>query len=82
MGSAYERDHPGGFCSSIPDPKGRSVRFLRPIVYPGAPHGLPTTHEDKLNADLPAFHGVKHSWLDHGTECDSRHADYSKKESL
>jgi non-heme chloroperoxidase len=24
-------------------------------VYPGAPHGLPTTHKDKLNADLLAF---------------------------
>ncbi len=25
------------------------------IVYPGAPHGLPVTHADKLNADLLAF---------------------------
>nr|WP_315250104.1 alpha/beta hydrolase [uncultured Duganella sp.] len=24
-------------------------------VYPGAPHGLPTTHKDQLNADLLAF---------------------------
>lgn len=24
-------------------------------VYPGAPHGLPITHQDKLNADLLAF---------------------------
>jgi non-heme chloroperoxidase len=24
-------------------------------VYPGAPHGLPTTHKDKLSADLLAF---------------------------
>jgi non-heme chloroperoxidase len=24
-------------------------------VYPGAPHGLPTTHQDQLNADLLAF---------------------------
>ena len=24
-------------------------------VYPGAPHGLATTHKDKLNADLLAF---------------------------
>nr|WP_167544281.1 alpha/beta hydrolase [Duganella sacchari] len=25
------------------------------LVYEGAPHGLPTTHKDKLNADLLAF---------------------------
>jgi non-heme chloroperoxidase len=24
-------------------------------VYPGAPHGLATTHKDQLNADLLAF---------------------------
>jgi non-heme chloroperoxidase len=24
-------------------------------IYPGAPHGLPTTHKDQLNADLLAF---------------------------
>jgi non-heme chloroperoxidase len=24
-------------------------------VYPGAPHGLPTTHKDQLNADLLSF---------------------------
>lgn len=24
-------------------------------IYPGAPHGLPTTHQDKFNADLLAF---------------------------
>jgi non-heme chloroperoxidase len=24
-------------------------------VYPGAPHGLPTTHKDQLNKDLLAF---------------------------
>jgi non-heme chloroperoxidase len=24
-------------------------------VYPGAPHGLPDTHKDRLNADLLAF---------------------------
>ena len=24
-------------------------------VYPGAPHGLPTTHKDQFNADLLAF---------------------------
>ena len=24
-------------------------------VYPGAPHGLPSTHKDQLNADLLAF---------------------------
>jgi non-heme chloroperoxidase len=24
-------------------------------VYEGAPHGLPSTHQDRLNADLLAF---------------------------
>ncbi len=24
-------------------------------IYEGAPHGLPTTHKDQLNADLLAF---------------------------
>ena len=24
-------------------------------IYPGAPHGLPSTHKDQLNADLLAF---------------------------
>jgi non-heme chloroperoxidase len=24
-------------------------------VYPGAPHGLPTTHKDQVNTDLLAF---------------------------
>ena len=24
-------------------------------IYPGAPHGLPTTHQDQFNADLLAF---------------------------
>jgi len=31
------------------------VRNARLLVYPGAPHGLCTTHKDKLNADLLAF---------------------------
>ena len=26
-------------------------------IYPGAPHGLPLTHQDQLNADLLAFVG-------------------------
>jgi non-heme chloroperoxidase len=36
----------------------RSVEFLPQgtlHVYPGAPHGIPATHKDKLNADLLAF---------------------------
>jgi hypothetical protein len=37
MGSAYERDHPGGLRSSIPDPKGRNVRFLPPILMADPP---------------------------------------------
>jgi non-heme chloroperoxidase len=31
------------------------VRGSRLEIYQGAPHGLPTTHKDKLNADLLAF---------------------------
>ncbi len=31
------------------------VRNATLLVYEGAPHGLPTTHKDKLNADLLAF---------------------------
>jgi len=36
----------------------RSVEFLPQgtlKVYPGAPHGIPATHKDQLNADLLAF---------------------------
>jgi len=36
----------------------RAVEFLpqgRLLVYEGAPHGLPATHKDRLNADLLAF---------------------------
>mgnify|MGYP001952367165 CR=1 FL=1 len=28
-------------------------------VYPGAPHGLPTTHKDQVNADLLEFFKIK-----------------------
>jgi len=31
------------------------VKNAKLAVYPGAPHGLATTHKDKLNADLLAF---------------------------
>jgi non-heme chloroperoxidase len=31
------------------------VKNAKLIVYEGAPHGLPTTHKDRLNADLLAF---------------------------
>ncbi|HWW06845.1 alpha/beta hydrolase [Collimonas sp.] len=31
------------------------VKNAKLIIYEGAPHGLPTTHKDKLNADLLAF---------------------------
>jgi non-heme chloroperoxidase len=31
------------------------VKHAKLIVYPGAPHGLAATHQDKLNADLLAF---------------------------
>jgi non-heme chloroperoxidase len=36
----------------------RSSRLVRGAtlkIYPGAPHGLPSTHKDQLNADLLAF---------------------------
>jgi non-heme chloroperoxidase len=39
----------------------RSVEIIADAqlkVYPGAPHGLPATHKDKLNADLMEFAGV------------------------
>ena len=31
------------------------IRGAKEIYYPGAPHGLTATHQDKLNADLLAF---------------------------
>ncbi|SDX24026.1 non-heme chloroperoxidase [Collimonas sp. OK242] len=31
------------------------VKNAKLLIYDGAPHGLPTTHKDKLNADLLAF---------------------------
>lgn len=31
------------------------VKHAQLIIYEGAPHGLPTTHKDRLNADLLAF---------------------------
>lgn len=31
------------------------VKNAKLIIYEGAPHGLPTTHKDKLNADLLTF---------------------------
>lgn len=31
------------------------VRGVKEIYYPGAPHGLTATHQDKVNADLLAF---------------------------
>jgi len=33
----------------------RLVKGAKAIYYPGAPHGLTTTHQDKVNADLLAF---------------------------
>jgi non-heme chloroperoxidase len=33
----------------------RIVKGSTLIVYPGAPHGLCSTHKDKVNADLLAF---------------------------
>ena len=31
------------------------VKKAKLVVYPGAPHGLPSTHKEKFNADLLAF---------------------------
>ena len=31
------------------------IKGAKEIYYPGAPHGLTTTHQDQLNADLLAF---------------------------
>jgi non-heme chloroperoxidase len=31
------------------------VKVNKVKVYPGAPHGLCTTHKDKVNADLLSF---------------------------
>jgi non-heme chloroperoxidase len=31
------------------------IRGAKEIYYPGAPHGLTTTHQDEFNADLLAF---------------------------
>jgi non-heme chloroperoxidase len=34
---------------------GRLIKGAKEIYYPGAPHGLTATHQDKVNADLLAF---------------------------
>jgi non-heme chloroperoxidase len=31
------------------------IKKAKLLIYEGAPHGLPTTHKDRLNADLLAF---------------------------
>ena len=36
------------------------VKDAKLIVYPGAPHGIPSTHKDQVNADLIAFIGGRH----------------------
>lgn len=33
----------------------RLIPDVREIYYPAAPHGIPTTHQDRVNADLLAF---------------------------
>ena len=33
----------------------RLIKGAKEIYYPGAPHGLTATHQDKVNADLLAF---------------------------
>jgi len=34
---------------------GRLIKGAKEIYYPGAPHGLTATHQDKVNADLLGF---------------------------
>jgi non-heme chloroperoxidase len=33
----------------------RLIKGAKAIYYPGAPHGMTTTHQDQVNADLLAF---------------------------
>ena len=33
----------------------RIIRGAKDTYYPGAPHGITTTHQDQVNADLLAF---------------------------
>jgi non-heme chloroperoxidase len=33
----------------------RLIKGAKDIYYPGAPHGITTTHQDQVNADLLAF---------------------------
>ena len=33
----------------------RLIKGAKAIYYPGAPHGVTTTHQDRVNADLLAF---------------------------
>ena len=33
----------------------RLIKGARDVYYPGAPHGLTTTHQDQVNAELLAF---------------------------
>ena len=43
------------FSAMICGMSASQVTSARLLVYAGAPHGLATTHKDKLNADLLAF---------------------------
>jgi non-heme chloroperoxidase len=38
------------------------VKNSRLEIYPGAPHGLPSTHKDRLNSDLLEFISTIHGW--------------------
>jgi non-heme chloroperoxidase len=33
----------------------RLIKGAKAVYYPGAPHGIPTTHQDQVNAELLAF---------------------------
>ena len=39
----------------------RLIKLAKEIYYPGAPHGLTATHQDRVNADLLKFLGKAQS---------------------
>ena len=41
--------------ASTPVPPAKIVTGAILKIYPGAPHGLPTTHKDRFNEDLLSF---------------------------
>jgi non-heme chloroperoxidase len=45
----------GNDMDTYTDDLAELLKHGRLLVYAGAPHGIPDTHKDKLNADLLAF---------------------------